>query len=157
MHFSQQPQHSCHRVLLGAFDLVVHHSCNAETDTCLQPCNPFQFYRIGTRADANIHKEVSITLYLHGCRRMDPRLLLPRIPLSLDTLRPRERVPAVCSGYCARFWFSWRKLHRSPCEHLYRLWKISSDDIFDKDNGTSYHLVSNSWILSPWRIENKSA
>ena len=31
--------------------------CDAETDTCLQPYNPFLFYRIGTRADANLHNE----------------------------------------------------------------------------------------------------
>ena len=28
------------------FSLVVHQPCNAETDTCLQPYNPFHFYRI---------------------------------------------------------------------------------------------------------------
>ena len=41
--------------LFSAFHLVVHQPRNAETDTCLQPYNPFHFYRIGTRADANIH------------------------------------------------------------------------------------------------------
>ena len=41
------------------FYLVFHQPCNAETDTCLQPYNPFHFYRIGTRADANIHKAFS--------------------------------------------------------------------------------------------------
>ena len=62
--FSRSPQHSCHRFLffLGssffffAFYLVVHPPCNAETDSCLQPYNPFHFYRIGTQVDANIHK-----------------------------------------------------------------------------------------------------
>ena len=63
IHFSQEPQHSCHRFLFflgsrssSAFYLVVHQHCNAETDTCLQLFNPFHFCRIGTRADANIHK-----------------------------------------------------------------------------------------------------
>ena len=42
--------------------------------------------------------------------------------------------------------------------NLYRLSKISSDAIFDKDSRISSHLVSNSWILSSWRVtENKSA
>ena len=55
-------------------------------------------------------------------KRMDPWLHLPRILLFLDTLRPRdavgsEGVAAVCSGFCARPWVSWRKLQRSPCEH----------------------------------------
>ena len=38
--------------------LVVHQPCN-ETDTGLQPYNPFHFYRIGTRADAKIHKAIA--------------------------------------------------------------------------------------------------
>ena len=42
--------------LFLAFYLVVHQPCNAETGTCLQPYNPFHVKRIGTRADANIHK-----------------------------------------------------------------------------------------------------
>ena len=46
--------------------------------------------------------------YLH-CQRMAPWLLLPRILLFLDTLRPRdtvgsESVAAMCSGLCARSW-----------------------------------------------------
>ena len=63
IHFSQEPQHSCHRFLfifgsgsLSVFQLVVHQPLNAETRTCLQPHKPFNFQRIGTRADANIHK-----------------------------------------------------------------------------------------------------
>ena len=32
-----------------AYYLVVHQPCNAETGTCLQPHNPFHFYRNGTR------------------------------------------------------------------------------------------------------------
>ena len=61
--FSQEPQHSCPRFLVflgtssfSAFHLVVHRPCNAATDTCRQPYNPFHFERIGTRADAHIHK-----------------------------------------------------------------------------------------------------
>ena len=63
IHFSQQPQHSCRRFLFflgccsfSASYLVVHQPCNAETDTCLQPYNPFHFYRVGTLADAFTHK-----------------------------------------------------------------------------------------------------
>ena len=41
---------------LSAFYCVVHQPCNAETDTCLQPYNLFHFLRIGTWADAKIHK-----------------------------------------------------------------------------------------------------
>ena len=56
------------------------------------------------------------------CRAMDPRLLLPRMLLFSDTLRPRvtvgsEGVAAVCSGFCARSWVMWRRLQQSPCEH----------------------------------------
>ena len=40
------------KLLLWA--LYVHQPCDAETDTCLQPYNPFHFHRIDTRADANI-------------------------------------------------------------------------------------------------------
>ena len=58
---------------------------------------------------------------LHGCRRMDPWLLMPVILLFLDTLRPRdidgsESVAAVCSGLCARLLLSCRELHWSPFE-----------------------------------------
>ena len=57
-----------------------------------------------------------------GCRRMDSWLSLPRTLLFLETLRLRdavgsEWVAAVCSGFCARSWVSWRKLQRSHCEH----------------------------------------
>ena len=65
--FSQQSQHSCRRFLFfcgnggpsSAFCLVVPQPCNAETDSCLQPHKSFHFYRIGTRADANIHKAIA--------------------------------------------------------------------------------------------------
>ena len=40
---------------------------------------------------------------------------------------------------------------------LHRLSKISSDGILDTDSGTSSYLISNSWILSSWRVtQNKS-
>ena len=59
--------HNSYSILVVAFSsfwevalfrlfLVVHQPCNAETDTCLELHNPFHFSRIGTRADANIHK-----------------------------------------------------------------------------------------------------
>ena len=49
------------------------------------------------------------------------RLALP-LALFLDTLLPRDKdgsecVVALGSGFCARFWVSCWKLHRSPCEH----------------------------------------
>ena len=65
---------------------------------------------------------VPFKYYLHGCRRLDPWLLLPWILLFLDTLLPRdtvgsEGVAAVCSGFCARSWVSCQKLQRSRCEY----------------------------------------
>ena len=57
---------------------------------------------------------------LPGCRRMDPWLLLPRILLFLDTLRPRvidgsEGVAAFGLGFCCtRSSLSSWKLHWSP-------------------------------------------
>ena len=102
------------------FDLVVHRTCNAETDTCLQPYNPCHFDRNGNRADANIHKTFAnrnlsnnlctvVEEWTHGH------------PF-LDTLRPRdtvgsESVTAVCSGFWARSLLSCQKLHWSPFEH----------------------------------------
>ena len=70
--------------------------------------------------------QVPCKQHLHGCRRMDPWLLLPRILIFLDTLLPRERagsegVAAVRSGFCTRCWISRRKLQRSPCE----IWPLS--------------------------------
>ena len=67
--------------------------------------------------------QVPFKLYLHGCRRIAPWLVLPRILLFLDTLRPRdidgsEGVAALGFGFCARSLHSCRKLHWSPCEHL---------------------------------------
>ena len=56
--------------------------------------------------------------YLHGCRRMAPWLLLHRIFLFFDTLRPRvidgsEGVASFGVGFCARSLLSCRKLHWS--------------------------------------------
>ena len=51
----------------------------------------------------------------------------------------------------------WRQIpsDESPC---HRHSKISSDGIFNIDNTTSSHLVSNSWMLSSWWVtESKSA
>ena len=110
----------------SAFYLVGHQPCNAETDTYLQRYNPFHFCSIDTRADANIHKTFTCKYLSNNiCTVVEEWniwLLLPRILLFLDTLRPRDKVgsesvAAVCSGFCARSWASWRELHRSPCEH----------------------------------------
>ena len=83
IHFSQKPQHSCRRFLSFFF-----------------------FFEM-----AFLRLQVPSKFYLHGCRRMDPWLLLPRLLLFLDILRSRdavgsERVAAVCSGLCARSWVS---------------------------------------------------
>ena len=61
----------------------------------------------GCQYSQDVRVPVPLKSYLHGCRRMDPWLLLPRILLVLDTLRPRdtvgsEGVAAVCCGFCAR-------------------------------------------------------
>ena len=66
--------------------------------------------------------QVPLKQYLHGCRRMDPWLPLPRILLFLDTFRPRDTigsdgVAVVCSGFCARSWASCQKLHWFPFEY----------------------------------------
>ena len=61
--FLQLPQHSCLHFLFflgsglsSAFYLVVHQPCNEETDTCLLTYNPFLLCKIGTWANANLHK-----------------------------------------------------------------------------------------------------
>ena len=85
----------------------------------------FCFVKIDTREDANIHKTFAckylsnnictgVEEWTHGYFRLGY--------FSSSTLRPRdtvdsEGVAAVCSGFCARSWASWRKLQRSPCEH----------------------------------------
>ena len=110
----------------SAFYLVVHQPCTAETDTCLQPGNPFLFYTIGTRADANLHKAFAYR-YLSDkiCTVVgewtDGYFCLGYFSSSTQ-LRPRdavgsEGVAAVCPGFCARSWVSWRKLQGSPSEH----------------------------------------
>ena len=64
VHFSQQRQHFCRRLLFLcgngslslAFCLVVHQLYDAGTNTCHRLCNPFLFCKIDTREDANTHK-----------------------------------------------------------------------------------------------------
>ena len=111
--------------LSSSFGLLVHQPCNEETNTRLLTCNAFLFDKIGTRADATIHKAFAckcpsnniytvVEEWTHGC-------LLSRILLFLDTLLPYERAGAECVA--AVFWFLrtilgwWRKLQRSPCGH----------------------------------------
>ena len=133
--FSQLPQRLCLHILFflrsilsSAFYLVVHQHCNEETNTCVLTYKPvFSIVKLALgRMPINIHKEFAcrypsnniytvVEEWTHG-------YFLPRILLFLDTLLPREgagseSVAAVCSGFCARFWVSWRKLQRSPCEH----------------------------------------
>ena len=113
-------------LFFGFFYLVVHQPCNAETDTCLQPYKPFHFEIIGTRADAKIHKTFA-------CRHLSNNICTvveewtqgyfclgyfsSSTHFGLVMRFGSESVAAVCSGFCARSWVSWRKLHRSPCEH----------------------------------------
>ena len=57
--------------------------------------NFFFFSGTGTRADANIHKTLGcsyVSKYLHGCRRMDPRLPLLRSFLLFVTLPLRDTI-----------------------------------------------------------------
>ena len=84
--------------------------------------------------------QMSLKQCLHGCRRMDPWLLLPWILFFLDTLRPRdtvgsEGVAAVCSGFCARSWVSWRKLHRVSLRTVAFFFPLVTDTLssFDAD------------------------
>ena len=93
--------------------------------------------------------------YLHGCWRTDPWL-----PFASDTSLPRhtstswsagsEGVAAVCSGFCAQSWVSWRKLQRSPCEHWSFFFPLVTDTFSsfhaDESLSTLYHC---SWFNSP--------
>ena len=130
--FSQQPLHVCRRFLFcfgncrpfSAYCSLVRQPHDAGTNTYPLLYIPFLFQKNDTREDANIHKAIAckyLSNSFHGCRRMIPGLLLPRILLFLDTLRPRdidgsEGVAAVGSGFCARSLLSRRKLHRFPFE-----------------------------------------
>ena len=88
--------------------LDVHQACNAESSLTAR----FIFFLKnwhsgGCQYSQGVRVQVPLKKYLHGCRRMDPWLLVPRTLLFLDTLRPRdtvasEGVAAVCSGFCAR-------------------------------------------------------
>ena len=114
IHFSQWPQHSCHRFLFflgsssfSAFHLVVYQPCNLETD---QPYNRFHFFielALGRmpiftrRSRAGTSQMIPARLSKNG-----PWLLLSRMLLFLDTLRPREKVgsesvAALWSGFFA--------------------------------------------------------
>ena len=108
------------------FCLVVHHSCDAGTNTYPWLCSQFLFCQIDTREDANIDKANAceylsnsictvVKEWHHGYFCFGDFSVL-------DTLLPRdavgpEGVAEVCSGFCARSWVSWRKLQRSPGEH----------------------------------------
>ena len=57
--------------------------------------SPFLFcgidYSGGCQYSQDVRVQVPVKKYLHGSRRMAPWILLPRIPLFFDTLRPRDR------------------------------------------------------------------
>ena len=74
------------------------------------------WHSCGCQYSQDVRVQVPLQQCLHGCRRMAPWLLLPRILLFLDTLRPRdidgsESVAAFGVGVCARSLLSCRKLH----------------------------------------------
>ena len=95
--------------LFRSFYLVVHQPWSEGTNTCLLTYNPFSFCKIGTWADANIHKAFAcryssnnihtvVEEWTHGCCCLGC--------FFLDTLLPRERagsegVAAVCSVFFA--------------------------------------------------------
>ena len=73
----------------------------------------------GCQYSQDVRVQVPLKQYLHGCRRMAPWLLLPRIHRFLNTLRPRdsvssESVAASGPGFCARALLSCPKLLWSP-------------------------------------------
>ena len=122
--FSQQPPHSCRRIL---FFLV---------NSSLFLAFVWLFINLMTREHTLVHGfatrfcfveltlggdrvQVPFKYYLHGCQRMAPRLLLPWILLLFNTLRPREKdgsegVAALWSGCCARY----RHSHAGNCTGL---------------------------------------
>ena len=94
------------------FCLVVHQPHDAGTNTNPRLCNPFLCSKIETLEDPNDLVQVPFKKYLHGCRRMARRLLLPWILLFFDTLLPLWHGWLwKCGG--SVFWF----LQWSPYEH----------------------------------------
>ena len=100
--------------------------CDAETDTCLQPYNPFLFYRIGTRADANLHNEFAcrypsniictvVEQWIHGYFCLGCFSSPTHFHLVKGLARKVWRQCVLV--FCARSWVTWRKLQRSPCKH----------------------------------------
>ena len=76
----------------------------------------------GTRADANVNKASACVYpskniytvvegWTHGY------FCLGYFSSSTHFYLVMEGVAAVCSGFCAQSWVSWRKLQRSCCEH----------------------------------------
>ena len=85
-----------------AFYLVVHQPCNAETDTCA--------YRYLSNTICTVVEE-----WTHGYFCL--AYFSSSTHFDLVT-RVAQKVCRKCVlGFCARFWASWRKLQRSPCEH----------------------------------------
>ena len=130
--FSQQPQRLCLHFLffLGSRSfclfiwLFIHFVMRKQT-LVSSITTRFIFHKIGTRADANIHKTFA-------CRYLSNSICTVVEEWTNDyfclgyfsswthiylLIRLAEGVAAACSGFCARSWVSWRKLQRSPCEH----------------------------------------
>ena len=98
--------------LSPAFYLVVRQPCNEETNTCFLTYNPFLFFKIGTRSDANIHKAVPYRYLSNNIYTVVEEWTLGYFSFSthfyLVKRAGSEGVAAVCSGFCARSWVSWR-------------------------------------------------
>ena len=63
----------------------------------------------------------------HGCFCLGHFSPSTHLDLVIRLAQLRKR-GSVCSGFCARSWVSWRKLHQSPCEHWpfpFQWWQIS--------------------------------
>ena len=100
--------------------------------------NRFSFVELTLGEDANIHKVVACKYLSNdictGVEEWKPWLLLPRILLFFDTLRPRvmegsEGVAALWSGFWARSWVSWRKLHWSPLRTMAYFFPLVTDTL----------------------------
>ena len=133
IHFSQS---NSILVIALAFELVVHQPWISETDTCLQPYNPFHFQRSDTRADANIHKTFAykylsnnictvVEEWTHGFFCLGYFFFSAHFDLVIRLAQKAWRQCALV--FCARSWVSWRKLHRYPCEQWpfsFHWWQI---------------------------------
>ena len=124
---SQQPQHSCLRFLFLFWGWwVVRQPSGAETNTHPRLCNPFLYFLIDIREDANIYKEIVCKYFSnsictvvgewhHGYFCLGYFLSSTHFVL---VTRLAQKVWRRCVlGFSARSLLSCRQLHWSPCEH----------------------------------------